>query len=249
MDWRKFCGLGVMVMVLGCEVVGRRIPPGDESAALVPGACPSDPRVPLSAKPQSGEPCTFTGACGGTADSLCTFANWECQAGVLYAETSELIDCPLDPPIATTTKTWTDCRDAVANAHTTEPCNWGGACTQATEDPCCMVLAICGMNETHSATVNRYRFCAPGCTELVPDATGPVLTACPGTELAPGNSLPQMHLGQPCSGDFTCIGRYGFSSWVSAADYTAYDFGSGVEWCAGGVIVGTSANAFAIGPW
>jgi hypothetical protein len=239
----QFANLVVVVLLaVACAVEGRRIPSADESEASETSACPGSPGAP-SARPQSGDPCTFTGPCGGSSYILCNFSNWDCQNGIVYAETSELIDCPVDLPIATTAQKWTDCQAAVASGRTTDPCDWLGACSRTTEDPCCVEVAICGMSPGPDRSVYRYRMCAPGCTRLAPDSTGPVLTACPGDELTPGNSIPQMHLGQPCSGDFLCIDR------LPASAYTNFDYGSGAEWCAGGVVVGSLRNAFEIGPW
>jgi hypothetical protein len=232
----------VVLLAVGCAVDRGDRPTVEGSGGGDPSRCP-DIDTPPSERPQSGDPCTFVGPCGSSRSTLCSFANWDCQNGIVFAETSELIDCPVDLPIASTAVPWTDCQAAVATGRTKDPCDWQGACSQTTEDPCCAEVAICGMSAGPDRTVYRYRMCAPGCTRLSPDSTGPVLIACPGDELTPGNSIPQMHLGQPCNGDFLCIDRR------PASAYTVFDYGSGAEWCAGGVVVGSLRNAFTIGPW
>jgi hypothetical protein len=248
----RFANLGgavVAVLTVGCAVAERSVPATEGSEGGEPASCPRL-NAPASESPQSGDPCTFVGPCGGSNNLLCSYANWDCQNGIVFAETSELIDCPVDPPIATTAVPWTDCQAAVASARTQDPCGWQGACAETTDDPCCVHVAICGMSPGPDRHVYRYRMCAPGCSRLTADSTGPVLTACPGAELAPGNSIPQMHLGQPCTGDFLCVDQGPFSNeWFPASAYTEFDYGSGVEWCAGGVIVGSRMDAFMIGPW
>ncbi len=131
---------------------------------------------------------------------------------------------------------WADCESALANGRTGEACTGNaGECSLTTDDPCCIEAGLGCSNS--AGTIIRYRFCAPGCTNVVPNNTLPTVTDC--ASVPPTTSL--CRSSNPCQGNFVCNAGEGIAT-VPFTDSSVMGV-EGILWCAGGNLVG----GFAVG--
>jgi hypothetical protein len=124
---------------------------------------------------------------------------------------------------------WSNCADALANGHSSDTCTWnGGACSRPTSDPCCIDITEC-YDFGGGPIVERKRLCAPGCSNVTPDLSQPVMTACPTSS----NFYGPCNFAAPCRGDFVCDS-------VQRLPITdpKVTFLNGTLWCANGVLAG-----------
>ncbi len=213
--------------------VGGQTGSGPENTAV--SICGSNPTADLT----MGQACTDSDMCdpggcfrdgaGGTQASFATCRNHQVQIIMMT-----LLDVPADgsgsPP--NDGVSWTDCNSALASGLTGEACTWPStSCVQTTTDSCCLEGAECvaGNSTAQNGLLRRVRICAPGCTNLKPDTTTPVVTDC-----ASAASVDTCHTTAACQGDFICYGL--LNTQVTA--FIDTNNPNGAMWCAGGSLVG-----------
>lgn len=129
---------------------------------------------------------------------------------------------------------WDDCESALDDGLSGDTCTWlQQTCIRHTADPCCLEGAQCSsfaLLTPPEGLLQRVRFCAPGCTDVSPDSTEPVVTDCETAAAAD-----TCHETPACEGDFICHRTAGESS---VDEYTEASGVNGAMWCAGGVLVG-----------
>jgi hypothetical protein len=191
---------------------------------------------------QTGEPCRDldvceVNACAGavSADGTALFA--VCRNHRVELTSQTLLDVAETGVVTALDNgvSWDDCEAALADGVTGEACTWAGtSCIGPSEDTCCREGAQCvqsptGMTET-IGLLHRIRVCAPGCENLEPDTTMPVITDC-----ASAAAADVCHSTPACEGDFTCYRTVG--DWA-ITEYDAMSQLNGAMWCAAGALVG-----------
>ncbi len=185
------------------------------------------------AEAQQGSVCTEqdeTTACGLNLDaSGCSWNIRNCVGGHVQAITTATIGCPVSQT-ATTTASWSDCASALANGSSGDACSWQSACSQATDDPCCIEVAICA-DLGVKTVVQRNRICAPDCTGIAADTSQPQVSTCADAAAAID------HYAVPCAASLACsqTGQATFVDITAADNATAS--GSPLYFCADGKVV------------
>jgi hypothetical protein len=225
--------LAALVAVLGAGCASKSdVLTQDLGSATNPWTtCGVPDLAPFMQQSKLGDACTFVGGCGLAVDSYhCLVENRSCQHGVLFALTTEALDCPAPAAVdAGSVPAYTDCAAALGSARTGATCAWQGVCAKPSPDECCIELAACGdvSIPNLAGRVLRGHVCAPGCANLTPVAGLPAATGCPTGDMTdPG-------LGRPCEGNFVCVNGTEGLGGIGTAQST-----SDLTWCDHGVVVG-----------
>ena len=172
--------------------------------------------------------CFSSGTASSNAEALVACRNHQVQI-----VTMSLLDVPASGTLSPLNDgvSWTDCGAALAGGLTGQACTWPSkTCVQTTTDSCCIEGAECVPYGT-TGLLHRVRICAPGCTQLKPDATTPVVADC-----ASAANVDPCHTTAAYQGDFICYHMIGDPTVTAySADTSQLN---GAMWCAGGSLVG-----------
>jgi hypothetical protein len=231
----------VAVLVAGCasksDVLTQEGPLGTPGSATNPWTrCSPNADAAWFQQAQLGDSCTFEGGVCGTGDqSGCRVETRTCVNGSLFGVILQTLDCQaMYWRDGSSTPVYADCATALQGARTGDACSWQGACAEPSQQECCVEYASCNVDP---GRVVRAQICAPGCTNLAPNAALPADTGCP-TEIAGG--VANGGLGRSCQGNFVCVGGkagMGDIPTDSPADLT---------WCDHGVVVGGSVMSWVL---
>ncbi len=199
---------------------------------------------------QMGDACSDADACspgpgicvctGGQIPGTDTSAVLACVAHRVQMVTSIKLDVDGNGAYdaADAGASWGDCDSGLTLGHSGETCTWArGDCSRPTDDPCCIELATCNWMDSAPplppvGILERYRFCAPGCQNVVPDTTQATVADC-----ATAGTLGICEFAAPCQAGLVCTEVAGGAPGVPINDPSVDGVGT-VSWCADGMLVG-----------
>lgn len=157
----------------------------------------------------------------------CSWDHHHCRNRLLWQNSSELLNCALEAPLARTQEdvNWQSCETALVDGRSREACGFVGSCARATDDACCIETAGCGLLYQEQV-LYRYRICTPGCEKVRANPAMEQVTRCTDGDM-------MRLLGAPCKAGLVCIAN-GDPAQTGALHY----YNASVVYCANGVLVG-----------
>jgi hypothetical protein len=200
--------LGVAAAILGCDSQ-EEVLTSNAGLQMDDGTwlewCPqSDAPTELLAffdAARLGSGCKNVSTSCGASRTTTPGCGWDmryCIEEKVEAITTDTLGCPATRDDISTGN-WSSCDSAIAQGTSGQACSFGGSCTRATDDPCCVEVALCNEQVADVPVLQRNRVCAPGCATLTSNAQKSPVTDCAGAVAA------EREFGMPCQPGLVCF--------------------------------------------